>query len=131
MGPGSGIIGIEKHDLAGSGKVAGIPDVGDDDPAFRRGEIDADGAGRGVGRVETDGNAGGGGLAGRGVGRLARGHGHDLHAHDHEAVVEDPAHQDQKQGQNEGELDEGLAFAPAPDNPQGLEIRCGFHVQGL
>jgi hypothetical protein len=101
--------------------------VGDNDGAIGPGEIDILRAARRVGGVDTHPEAVGGILTGRRVGRFTRGHGHDLHAHDHEAVVEDRAHHDQQKRQNEGKLHERLALASAPHHPQALEIRDGFH----
>jgi hypothetical protein len=93
-----------------------VPDVRDEDGSQGAGKIDPH-ASRGIiGRVEPHADRNVGRLACCGVGRFAGGHGHDLLAHDHKAVVEDSHHHDQKNGQDDGEFDEGLALAsPSPD----------------
>jgi len=102
--------------------------MGDHNGAIRTRKIDILRGARRIGGIDTNPGAIHGTLTGRGVGRFTRRHGHDLHAHDHEAVVEDRAHHDQQDGQNEGELDESLALASAPDRPHRLEIRgVRFH----
>jgi hypothetical protein len=95
-----------------------VPDVGDDQGALARGKIDPDRAGGRVGRVKTHLHPDRGRLPRGRIGPFARRHGHHLHAHDHEAVIEDRAHQDQEQRQNDGKLKERLALAFAPDFPQ-------------
>jgi hypothetical protein len=108
-----------------------IPDVGDDDAALRAREVNPDGAGRVVGGIDADCDAVGGQLTSGGVGSLARGHGHDLLAHDHVAVIDDAHHHDEEDGQDERELDKGLAFAPFPGDPQPLAIsRSGHGSEG-
>jgi hypothetical protein len=114
----SRIGGIEHQDQIGIRYLgAVVPDVSDDRRALRTGKIDTYAARRDVSRVDADAETGAGGLPGRGVGRFARGHGHDLHAHDHEAVIKHSHHQNQEDGKNEGELDESLAFTPATRGP--------------
>jgi hypothetical protein len=101
--------------------------VRDDDGPQGSGKINPDTARGIVGRVHPDADGHVGRLAGRRVGSFARGHGHDLLAHDHEAVVENSHHHDQEDGQDERELDEGLALASPSLEPHLLEIRKGVH----
>ncbi len=123
------IIRVEQQHLIGiSAKIlSAVPNVGDDHPAVGGGEIQPDRAGGRVSGVESDLDAQPGKLPRRGIGPLACRHGHDLHAHDHEAVIEDRAHDDQEEGQNDGELHEGLALALAPRDPKGRNIRGYSH----
>jgi hypothetical protein len=107
--------------------AAVVPDVGDDHAAIRAGKVDGHAARRVVGGVQAGVDRHVGQLARRGIGALARGHGQNLLAHDHEAVVEDAHHHDQKDGQDEGELDEGLALASASRGAQANEERGGLH----
>ncbi len=111
--------------------MAVIPDVSNDGGTLRTREIDADTSGGGVGSIKTHRNTSHGRLTGGGIGRFTGGHGHDLHAHDHEAVIEDPHHHDQEDGQDERELDKRLAFAPAPDQAQFVEVGGRFHEPGM
>jgi len=101
--------------------------VGNKDGPQGTGKIDPHAARGIIGRVKPDGDGVGGCLTSCRVGRLAGRHGHDLLAHDHEAVVEDTAHHDQEDGQDEGELDEGLALASTPQDSQLLKVRKRFH----
>ena len=104
-----------------------IPDVGDDDPAQWTGKIDPHAPRRIIGRINPDGDRVGHRLARRRVGRFAGRHRHDLLAHDHEAVIENGHHHDQKDGQDKREFDEGLAFAPPPPRSQLLEVGESLH----
>jgi hypothetical protein len=101
--------------------------VGDDDASIGTGKIDPHAARGIIGRVKPHGDGIGDRLAGCRVGRFAGGHGHDLLAHDHEAVVEDAHHHDQEDGQNEGEFDEGLAFTPPASDFKLLEVGERLH----
>lgn len=119
--------GIEQQDMRGIDVRAVIPDVGDDDPSQRTGKIDPHAARRVIGGVKPHGNRVGRRLACRRVGRFAGGHGHDLLAHDHEAVVENAHHHDEENGQDEREFDESLALAALPPHSQLLEVRERLH----
>jgi hypothetical protein len=107
--------------------TAVVPDVGDDDTAEWTGEIDADAARSIVSRVKSHADRVGRRLPRSRVRGFASGHGHDLLAHDHEAVVENSHHHDEEDGQDERKLDKGLALAPAPPRPELSEIRKGLH----
>ena len=123
----AGIARIEQQDMRGIHVGAVVPDVGDDDASIGTGKIDSHAARRIIGRIKPHADGVSGCLACRRVGRFAGGHGHDLLAHDHEAVVEDAHHHDQEDGQDEGEFDEGLAFAPAPGGSKLLEVGERLH----
>ena len=108
------IRGIEDQDQIGIRDVTTvIPDVSDDGGSLGTGQIDTHAARGHIGGVDADAETRRGRLPGRRIGRLTSRHGHDLHAHDHEAVIEHPHHQDEEDGQDESELNESLAFAPA------------------
>lgn len=104
--------------------------MGDDQPAGRRAKVDAGGTRRGITGIHAHRHGDVGILPGRRIGRLACGHGHDLHAHDHVPVIEDRAHEDQQQRQNKGELDKGLAFA-LPAHPAKMGKVSRFHGASL
>jgi hypothetical protein len=118
---------IKNEDLGRADERAVIPDVGNNDPAQRPGEINADTARRIVGGVQAfiDGHVGQ--LPRCGVGAFAGGHGQDLLAHDHEAVVEDAHHHHEEDGQDKGELDKRLALASPARNAESNEERGTLH----
>ena len=124
---GAGKAGIEHENVRRIHVGAVVPDVSDDDASERTGKIHPHAARGIIGRVKPDGNGIDGRLACCRVGRFAGRHGHDLLAHDHEAVVEDAHHHDQEDGEDEGEFDEGLAFASPPPDLELLEVRKSFH----
>jgi len=119
--------GIEHEDMRGVDVRAVVPNVGDDDASEGTGKIDSDTPRGIIGRVEAHADGIGGRLAAGRVGRFAGGHGHDLLAHDHEAVIEDAHHHDEEDGQDERELDESLALAPPAPGLELLKIREGLH----
>jgi hypothetical protein len=121
------IAGIEHQDMRGIHVGAGVPHVGDDDASQGTGKIDPHAARGIIGRVKPHGDRVDGRLPCCRVGRFAGRHGHDLLAHDHEAVVEDAHHHDQEDGQDEREFDEGLALTPPPPGSKLLEVRERFH----
>jgi len=108
--------------MGGIHVVAVVPNVGDDNTSQGTGKIDSHATRGVIGRIKPHGDGVGDRLARCRVGGFAGGHGHDLLAHDHEAVVEDPHHHDQEDGQDEGEFDEGLALASLPPGSQLLEV---------
>jgi hypothetical protein len=95
--------------------------VGEDDRALGTGKIKTHATRGHIGGVDTNGKTRRSRLAGRGIGRLTGRHGHDLHAHDHEAVIEDAHHQDEKDGKDEGEFYKRLALAPPSHRPDPLQ----------
>ena len=127
IGRGAHKAGIKQQDLRGSHIGAVVPDVGEDGGSIGSGKIDPHAARRIIDRIQPHVYRLGRHLACRRVGPFAGGHGHDLLAHDHEAVVEDAAQHDQEDRQDEGEFDKGLALAPAPLRPDLLEVRERLH----
>jgi hypothetical protein len=122
------VVGIEQENVAGRIDLgAVVPDVRDDAGAVLGGKIDPDGTGRGIGGVQADLETEIGLLPGRRVRSLARGHGHDLHAHDHEAVVEDAAHDQQEERQDDRKFNESLALALAPGGTQRCDVGFWLH----
>jgi hypothetical protein len=96
--------------------------VRDDGGPLGTRQIKSHTTGRNVGRVDTNIQTGTRRLTGGRIGSLAGRHGHDLHAHDHEAVIEDPHHHDQEDRKDEGELDERLTFTPTTDGANSTEV---------
>jgi hypothetical protein len=122
------VIRIKQQHVAGRINLgAVVPDVRDDAGAVRGRKIDPYGAGRRVSGIEADLKTDVGLLPGRRVRSFARSHGHDLHAHDHEAVVEDAAHDQQEERQNDRKLDESLALALAPGDAQRCDVGSRLH----
>ena len=124
----AGVIGIEHQHSWGGNVGAIVPDMGDDDAPEGAGKIDSHTAGRIIGRNKSYRDGVGELLARGRIGRFTGRHGHDLLAHDHEAVVEDAHHHDQEDGQDEGEFDEGLALALLAEGSQLLKIGGMLHV---
>ncbi len=127
IGRGARVAGVLHQHIGGTHIGAVVPDVRDEGGSQGAGKIHPHAARGIIGRIQSHADRGDGRLARRRVGRFARGHGHDLLAHDHEAVIEDGHQHDQEDGQDERELDEGLALAPAPAGPELLEVRKGLH----
>jgi hypothetical protein len=121
------IIRIEQEDLVAIGNTRAVPNVRDDQPALRGSKVDAHRAGGRIGGIEPHLHPESRKLPRSGIGPFPRRHRHDLHPHDHEAVIENPAHQHQEERQDDGELHVSLAFAPAPDRPKRLNIGEGLH----
>jgi len=101
--------------------------VSDDHATQGAGKIDPDAARRVISRVHPNADGIGWCLAGCRVGGFAGGHGHDLLPHDHEAIIDDAHHHDEENGQDEGKLNEGLAFAPPTHCAKSLEVRKSLH----
>jgi hypothetical protein len=93
IGRGACILGIKQQDLLRGRSHIGavVPDMGEDGGPIGAGKIDPHAARRIVDRIQAHAYRNGGQLARRRIGPFASGHGHDLLAHDHEAVVEDAA----------------------------------------
>ena len=106
------VTGVKHQHVPGIHVITVIPDMRDDHAAQGTGKINPDAARGVISRIEAHTNAVSRLLAGGRIGRFAGRHGHDLLAHNHEAVVEDAHHHDQEDGQNERELDKSLALAP-------------------
>jgi hypothetical protein len=105
-----------------------VPDVRNDDTAEGSGKINAHATRGIISRIKSCGDRHVGLLTCCRVGSFARSHGHDLLAHDHEAVVKDPHHHNEENGQNERELDERLALAP--DAPLSHPVNVGESGHG-
>jgi hypothetical protein len=121
------ILGIEHQHLRGGHVTAVVPNVGDDDASQGTGKIDPHATRGIISRIKPYRDGIDGRLARRRVGRFAGRHGHDLLAHDHEAVVEDAHHHDQKDGQDDGEFDKGLASALPASGSQPLKVGERLH----
>jgi hypothetical protein len=101
--------------------------VGDNDAAVDSGKVDPNAAGRIVSRIDAHADGVSRSLAGGGIGGFTGGHGQNLLAHDHHAVIHDGAHHDEKDGENNCKLQESLAFASPPAGAQLDEVRGKGH----